>query len=348
MALNSHLNRLDGKIALYDTNTGDIKVKTFVAHQGEVLCITPGPGNAYVITGGVDFNARSWQLNGNAIVASKYHHGAVECVLVTPLTAPPPSSRPASAKPGAGAGAGDAGGAGTGGKIWTGSADGTVFCWPDPEGKGQINEAEGKSIKVEGGKVKSMAHSGDCVWVGMDDGRINVLHLSDGSLVKSLKGTHSGPVLTLAKVADQGGYVKGLLTIGWCVWAFNSASTKVYTAESIWHAEAARAEGALKALEDTRADMESQLAKAREEANKAAMEAAAARAAAEKASQDGDERVKELQAKVDELQSKLDAANAELEDVKRRLEEAEAALVAAKEGATKAGDSAAAELSEAL
>lgn len=32
--------------------------------------------------------------------------------------------------------------------------------------------------------VKSMAHSGDCVWVGMDDGRINVLHLSDGSLVK--------------------------------------------------------------------------------------------------------------------------------------------------------------------
>lgn len=73
--------------------------------------------------------ARSWQLNGNAIVASKYHHGAVECVLVTPLTAPPPSSRPASAKPGAGAGAGDAGGAGTGGKIWTGSADGTVFCW---------------------------------------------------------------------------------------------------------------------------------------------------------------------------------------------------------------------------
>lgn len=111
----------------------------------------------------------------------------------------------------------------------------------------------------------------------------------------------------------QGGYVKGLLTIGWCVWAFNSASTKVstckpacascrmqpvgrrrhvslcptvasnrrqpgplvtepafagaavqvYTAESIWHAEAARAEGALKALEDTRADMESQLAKVR-------------------------------------------------------------------------------------
>lgn len=51
---------------------------------------------------------------------------------------------------------------------------------------------------------------------------------------------------------------------------------------------------------------------------------------------------------MDELQSKLDAANAELEDVKRRLEEAEAALVAAKEGATKAGDSAAAELSEAL
>ncbi len=93
--------------------------------------------------------AKSWQLNGNAIVASKYHHGAVECVLVTPLTAPPPSSRPASARPGPAAGGarGDAGG-----KVWTGSADGTVFCWPDPEGKGQINEAEGKSIKVEGGK----------------------------------------------------------------------------------------------------------------------------------------------------------------------------------------------------
>ncbi len=38
---------------------------------------------------------------------------------------------------------------------------------------------------------------------------------------------------------------------------------QVYTAESIWHAEAARAEGALKALEDTRADMEAQLAKVR-------------------------------------------------------------------------------------
>ncbi len=91
-------------------------------------------------------------------MASKYHHGAVECVLVTPL-APPP--RPLSGKAGAGAAAGAAAGAGAegegGGKVWTGSADGTVFCWPDPGGSGQINEAEGKSIKLEGGKGEGQA-----------------------------------------------------------------------------------------------------------------------------------------------------------------------------------------------
>ncbi len=53
--------------------------------------------------------------------------------------------------------------------------------------------------------VKSLAHSGECVWVGMEDGRIHVLRLGDGSTVKTLRGAHAGPVLTLARVADQVG-----------------------------------------------------------------------------------------------------------------------------------------------
>ncbi|GFR48421.1 hypothetical protein Agub_g10316, partial [Astrephomene gubernaculifera] len=91
----------DGRAALYDAVTGEQRGKTFSAHQGEVLCVAAGPGDAYVITGGVDFNAKSWQPSGAPIAAAKYHHGAVECVLVTPLLLPPGGS-----SGGAGAGAG--------------------------------------------------------------------------------------------------------------------------------------------------------------------------------------------------------------------------------------------------
>ncbi len=67
--------------------------------------------------------------------------------------ASPRAAAAAVAAAAAAAGGEDGGaGGGRGGKVWTGSADGTVFCWPDVAGTGQISEAEGKSIKVDGGK----------------------------------------------------------------------------------------------------------------------------------------------------------------------------------------------------
>lgn len=53
--------------------------------------------------------------------------------------------------------------------------------------------------------VKSLAATEDCLWVGMEDGRIHVLRLSDGFLVKTLSRVHSGPVMTLLPVAGQVG-----------------------------------------------------------------------------------------------------------------------------------------------
>ncbi len=158
----------------------------------------------------------------------------VEALLVTPLTAP---ARPASA-----AAVGGAAAAGSGGKVWTGSADGSVWAWPDAKGTGQMGEAEGKLVKVEGGKgtahhcdwplpldssacspcirlqcrprswarpqcgvcscaapccrgtrvfahaVKSLAHCGEGVWVGMEDGRIHALRLSDATNLRWADG----------------------------------------------------------------------------------------------------------------------------------------------------------------
>ncbi|GIL63528.1 hypothetical protein Vafri_17568 [Volvox africanus] len=383
----------DGKVALYDVASGDLKVKTFAAHQGEVLCIAPGPNNAYVITGGVDFNAKSWQPDGSPVVAAKYHHGAVECVLVTPMTPPPlpppgfprPASATTRSSPRAAVMAAAVlgeDGRGGGGKVWTGSADGTVFCWPDPAGTGQINEAEGKSIKVEGGKVKSLAHSGDCVWVGMDDGRIHVLRLMDGSLVKTIKGPHAGPVLALHHVAgqvwsgsgdkviaahdarpgqtpstlfslgDQGGYVKGLLACGWCIWAFTSSAVKIYTAESLWRWEADRLEAALGALEANRAELAtrvSELAQAREEVGRSAALLAETRANGDKQRQDSETKIMELQLQA--MKAQLDAATAdvavsraEAEALQRKLAEAGEALVAEKAGWASANETAASDL----
>ncbi|GIL95063.1 hypothetical protein Vretimale_1083, partial [Volvox reticuliferus] len=377
----------DGKVALYDAASGDLKVKTFAAHQGEVLCIALGPNNAYVITGGVDFNAKSWQPDGSPIVAAKYHHGAVECVLVTPMTPPPlpppGAPRPVSAttrsspRPAVMAAAAVGEDGRGGGKVWTGSADGTVFCWPDPVGTGQISEAEGKSIKVEGGKVKSLAHSADCVWVGMDDGRIHVLRLMDGSLVKTLKGAHSGPVLALHHVAgqvwsgsgdkliaahdarpglppttlfslgDQGGYVKGLLACGWGIWAFTSSAIKIYTAESLWRWEADRLEAALGALEANRAE----LAQAREEVGQSAALLAETRASGEKQRQDSETKLRELQDQLQAMTARLDEADEELagsraaaEGLQQKLADAGEELVAEKAGRVSANETAAADL----
>lgn len=52
----------------------------------------------------------------------------------------------------------------TGGKLWTGSADGTVFAWADPEGGGMIDEAAGTSYRLEGGRGMCWA-----VWGGRGD-----------------------------------------------------------------------------------------------------------------------------------------------------------------------------------
>lgn len=67
---------------------------------------------------------------------------------MTPV-APQPLARPATTTDDGG-GKGAKGGGGT--KVWTGSADGTLFCWPDTAGRGQLKESEGATILVEGGK----------------------------------------------------------------------------------------------------------------------------------------------------------------------------------------------------
>lgn len=66
-------------------------------------------------------------------MTSNHHNKQVDCLLCTPISA--------------------GGSTDTGiGKIWSGSADGTVFMWADESGGGQLDSTKGKFIKMEGGK----------------------------------------------------------------------------------------------------------------------------------------------------------------------------------------------------
>lgn len=349
----------DGKIALFDVNTAELKTKTFAAHQGEILCVRPGPGDQYVVTGGVDFNTKSWQPNGTPLVASKYHHGAVECLLFTQLEGGDSSSTTHKRQDGGSGCAGSKGGAvvplpeAAAAKLWTGSADGTVFCWADAKGDGMIADGDGKSIKLEGGKVRSLGLWGTCVWAGMDDGRINVLRVSDGSAVKTIKSAHSGPVLslqpvgdqmwsgsgdktiaahggssfaTLFSLGDQGGYLKTMFCRNWAVWTFNAADIKVYTGESIWRVEHERAEAALALLDATTKDLNGQIAKEKAAAHTLSIELADAQAAADRRVAEVEARVAELEAKLKELQGQYDGTQADLAAAQSGLQEAQSAL----------------------
>ncbi len=139
--------------------------QAFAAHKGEITCMVAGPGDKYMVTGGVDFQVKTWTPEGTPVSASGHHnkqvralrmHDAcqrshahpsrgklpesdqvdgtefalqVDCLLLTPM-----------GRSGGGAG-----------KIWSGSADATVYAWPDASGTGQI-DSSGQSIRVDGGK----------------------------------------------------------------------------------------------------------------------------------------------------------------------------------------------------
>ncbi|GFR48422.1 hypothetical protein Agub_g10317, partial [Astrephomene gubernaculifera] len=79
----------------------------------------------------------------------------------------------------------------------------TALCFAGP-----TRRVAGRSTRRRGGpsewrEGRSLAASGECVWVGMEDGRICVLRRADGALLRSIRGAHAGPVLALAAVGAQ-------------------------------------------------------------------------------------------------------------------------------------------------
>ena len=65
--VNTGSNTSSGNIVIYDLDTGQVKVKAFAAHKSEITCMAAGPGEQYVITGGVDFNVKLWSPEGSPI-----------------------------------------------------------------------------------------------------------------------------------------------------------------------------------------------------------------------------------------------------------------------------------------
>ena len=47
-----------GTVVIYDLDTAALKTKGFAAHKGEITCMVAGPGDKYVVTGGVDFQVK--------------------------------------------------------------------------------------------------------------------------------------------------------------------------------------------------------------------------------------------------------------------------------------------------
>mmetsp|Transcript_33316 Transcript_33316/g.99196 ORF Transcript_33316/g.99196 Transcript_33316/m.99196 type:complete len:316 (-) Transcript_33316:333-1280(-) len=218
-----------GTIVVYDINTKALKTKGFAAHKGEVTCMAPGPGGNYVITGGVDFQVKLWTPDGSPLMTSNHHNKQVDCILVTPSKA--------------------GGNTDSGGVVWTGSTDGTVYCWSDDDGRGKADVSKGKSISIPGNKqVKSMAYLDGHVWVGCDGGQVCVISVATSKVVKTLK-PHGETVDALAAVGNQ-------------MWSGSRDKVK--------ELEAARA-----AAEARATDLEAQLAAARRERDAADAAAAA-------------------------------------------------------------------------
>mmetsp|Transcript_27361 Transcript_27361/g.73969 ORF Transcript_27361/g.73969 Transcript_27361/m.73969 type:complete len:287 (+) Transcript_27361:174-1034(+) len=149
-----------GTVVIFDLDTATIKTKAFAAHKGEITCMVAGPGNQYIVTGGVDFQVKCWSPSGTPLVTSNHHNKQVDALLMTPLT--PGGSTERS------------------GKIWTAANDSTVVVWPDTAGTGNMDASKAKIIDVEGGQcVRSMALSGAHVWCGCNNGQVCIYATAD-------------------------------------------------------------------------------------------------------------------------------------------------------------------------
>lgn len=62
-----------GNVAIFDAYTGALVARPFSAHNGEVRCIMPEPSGNYVVTGGQDFQLRTWGPSGERLASSGHH-----------------------------------------------------------------------------------------------------------------------------------------------------------------------------------------------------------------------------------------------------------------------------------
>jgi hypothetical protein len=195
-------------------------------HNGEVLCLVTGVARdggvtegvtdgGYLVSGGADFQVRSWTLEGEAVGASGHNHAPVQCLLAVQ---PPPGS--------SGGGSG-----GAGGVVWCGAGDGLVSVWRDPDGSGRLDQGwqelppegqkgacslllvpgtAGRSGGSSSGRSPASA-SADAVWVGCSDGRVLMYGVGGGRLLGAAR-VQAGPVQVMACVGRQ---VRRVCAVGW-------------------------------------------------------------------------------------------------------------------------------------
>lgn len=84
--VNTGSNTSSGNIVIYDLETGQVKVKAFAAHKSEVTCMAAGPGDKYVVTGGVDFNVKLWTPEGSPIQVSPCYQNLSSFSLALPTS----------------------------------------------------------------------------------------------------------------------------------------------------------------------------------------------------------------------------------------------------------------------
>jgi hypothetical protein len=139
-------------------------LQALVAHTGEVLAAVPAPGGGFVATAGADFQVKTWTPAGELLSASGHHHSAVQALAIMPLApshpaqqqhTPPSSARRPSAahrrrstathttSSAAGSGAGAC-------KVWAGGSDGSLSVCTDAAGRGCLDPADWRLLKVDG------------------------------------------------------------------------------------------------------------------------------------------------------------------------------------------------------
>jgi hypothetical protein len=62
-----------GNVAVFDAASGDVLLRPFSAHNGEIRAIAASPHGGYVVTGGTDFQTRTWGPLGERLGGSGQH-----------------------------------------------------------------------------------------------------------------------------------------------------------------------------------------------------------------------------------------------------------------------------------